>query len=486
MPSSPIDTTHLPTGPHAPTTLRRDLRASLADGVAFSLMVGAGETYFPALVLALGHGEVAAGLIATLPPVAGALLQLSGPMAVERLGSHRRWVVLAATVQAASFVPLALLALLGRGPLWMPFLLASVYWGFGMATGPAWNTWVGRLVPRRLRARFFARRTRFAQAGALAGLVGGGLLLHGAHDKHAALPRFALLFLLAGASRAFSSRMLARQSQPRLPRARERSVPLGLLLRRLVQPRGDRLLVYLLGIQVSAQLAGPYFTPYMLEQLRMPYARYVALIATAFVARTIMLPLLGELAHRRGARLVLRAGGLGIVPVSALWLVADNYWYLLALQLVAGTVWAAHELAMMLLFLEAIPERERTSVLTTFNVANALALAGGSLCGAALLRALDESRTAYHTLFAASSAARLLVVLAMWRMPLPELRVPALALRVLALRPSVGSLDRPILPSSLLPTELRRMRALRRRRGRRRRLRRRGRPRESTSPTPGG
>jgi hypothetical protein len=118
---------------------------------------------------------------------------------------------------------------------------------------------------------------------------------------------------------------------------------------------------------------------------------------------------------------------------------------------------------MMLLFVEAIPEHERTSVLTTFNVANALALAGGSLCGAALLGALGESRTAYHALFAASSTARLLVVLAMWRMPLPDLRGLPMALRVLALRPSGGSLDRLILPSSLLPTELRRLQVLRRR-----------------------
>jgi MFS family permease len=125
-----------------------------------------------------------------------------------------------------------------------------------MATGPAWNTWVGRLVPRRLRARFFARRTRLAQAGALAGLLGGGLLLHGADDKREALPRFAALFLLAAAARACSSRMLSRQSEPRSPLARERGVPLALLLRRLLHPRGDRLLVYLLGIQVSVQLAG--------------------------------------------------------------------------------------------------------------------------------------------------------------------------------------------------------------------------------------
>ena len=38
--------------------LRRDLRAIVGDGVAFSVMVGAGEAYIPAFALAAGLGEM--------------------------------------------------------------------------------------------------------------------------------------------------------------------------------------------------------------------------------------------------------------------------------------------------------------------------------------------------------------------------------------------------------------------------------------------
>ena len=83
-----------------PPALRRDLRLMVSEGVAFSFMVGAGEAYVPAFALAAGHGDAAAGLVATLPMGAGALLQLVTPWGVARLRSHRRWVVLAATGQA--------------------------------------------------------------------------------------------------------------------------------------------------------------------------------------------------------------------------------------------------------------------------------------------------------------------------------------------------------------------------------------------------
>ncbi len=42
---------------------RRDLHAMVSDGVAFSAMVGFGESYLPAFALALGLGSITAGLI---------------------------------------------------------------------------------------------------------------------------------------------------------------------------------------------------------------------------------------------------------------------------------------------------------------------------------------------------------------------------------------------------------------------------------------
>lgn len=56
-------------------------------------MVGCGETYLPAFALAAGFGPVAAGLVATIPLLAGAIAQLITPLAVVRLGTNRGWVV---------------------------------------------------------------------------------------------------------------------------------------------------------------------------------------------------------------------------------------------------------------------------------------------------------------------------------------------------------------------------------------------------------
>ena len=43
---------------------------------------------------------------------------------------------------------------------WAVLLVASIYWAASLATGPAWNTWQGTVIPHQIRAKFYARRSR--------------------------------------------------------------------------------------------------------------------------------------------------------------------------------------------------------------------------------------------------------------------------------------------------------------------------------------
>jgi MFS family permease len=425
-------------------TLRRDLRAMMADGVGFGLMVGSGESYLAAFALALGLSAHIAGLVAAVPLLAGAVLQLVSPLGVRWLRSYRRWVVVCAAAQSLSFAPLVLAALLGHVPGWGLIAIASLYWAAGMATGPAWNTWVGELVPRFIRARYFASRARYCQASILIGLVGIGALLHATSERGVPLLGFALAFGLAAVSRAISATNLSRQSEPRGLADSLQQLDVETLSGALRGGPG-RLLAYMLAVQTMVHIAGPYFTPYMLRELALSYLSYTILIAVSFVGKIVAAPFLGELAQRLGTRRLLWIGGSAVVPLAALWCVADSFWYLLILQVVAGAAWAAYELATFLLFFDAIPAASRTRLLTLFNLANALALVAGACIGALLLSGLGADRYAYFTVFLVSSVGRIATLILLRRVS--DAPVPATfpALRTLAARPSAGSIDRPVL-----------------------------------------
>jgi len=380
-------------------------------------MVGIGENYLPAFVLAIGASQLASGLVATIPLIVGAVLQLASPYLVRCLCSYRRWVVLCAVVQALAFLPLLAGAALGSMPVLLVFALASVYWATGLAGGPAWNAWVDTLVPERLRARYFARRTRISQLGIVGGFVIGGLTLQLASPTDQRVTAFALLFLVAAISRLYSAGCLKSQREPCPPGQHDQHLGVGGLLRTLRSHTTGRALLYLLMVQTAVQISSPYFTPYMLRQLELSYAGYVVLTCTAYLAKIACLPALGRMADRWGVERLLWIGGLAIVPVAALWCLSDSFVYLCLVQVFSGAAWGAYELAMLLLFFESIPTQRRVAVLTVFNLANSTAILVGSLVGGALLTALGAGRDAYLTLFLVSSCARAVALVLLVRAP---------------------------------------------------------------------
>lgn len=449
-----------PTTPNPGATdrsVRRDLRLSTTDAMLFSVMVGCGEAYFVAFALAMGMGEAQAGLLSSVPLLAGALLQLVGPWAVRRLGSHKKWVVLTAGLQALSFAPMAIAAWLGHMPSWLIFVCVGIYWALNLGGGPAWNTWIGTVVPASLRSRYFASRTRAAQTVLVVSLIGAGLILHFGKgtqtssdgvESDAYLGVYAGLFLLAGLARLASTWCHTRVSEPMPMPEGNRSVPIRRFLSGPSAVSGGRLLLYMLCMTAAVQVSGPFFAPYMLKQLDMDYTVFAGLLCCSYAGRIIAMPLVGRIAQRHGAGNLLWIGGLGVVPMSAVWIISPSPWFLIWVQLVSGVMWACYEMATMLLLLETIPANERTSVLTTQNVLNSVMVVLGAAAGAATFDAMGGGVRAYHTLFAASAILRIVTVFLLARVHVPAIgRLRPILFRTVSIRPQFGGIDRPLLSS---------------------------------------
>jgi MFS family permease len=406
-----------------------------ADAAAFSLMVGCGETYIPAFALALGLGPVAAGMMASVPVLAGAVFQLITPLAVARLGTNRGWCIACTSVQAASFVPFAWWAIRGHATLVELLVAASVYWSAGMAGAPAWNTWMGTLIPEGMRTAYFANRNRLGQFGVFVGFVLGGLILQWGEGSGVTLLAFAGLFIAAAICRLVSTMMLVscrEFSRPDVAGSGDAAArrdaagslvgwvsDLGGTLRRMANSPSGPLVIYLCGLVFTAQFSAPYFTPYMLRERGFSYHAFMLVVATGFLAKALFLPSLGRLGSRIGSLGLLWLGGLSVIPLSLFWLFSADVAYLVAVQVLAGGCWACWELAVALLFFDAVPHRDRTGVITVYNLGLALATVAGAAAGGLLLRTLGEDSRAYVTVFAVSGLLRLATVPLLRRVRMP-------------------------------------------------------------------
>lgn len=435
--------------------IRQNLRASAADGAAFGGMVGLGETYLAAFALAMGLGEVASGLVASLPVMAGGVMQLVSLRAVRWIGSEKRWILLCASLQALSFLPLVYAALIGSISPWMLFLVASIYWGTGLATGPAWSTWIESVVPAGIRMRYFASRSRLAQLTTLSGFLVGGAALTIGRRLGDVPTAFGLMFFAACLLRFYSVYWLSRHhslergaSRPSQSAGSNRALPGSskALPSRSTWVHGGRLLVFLVVLQGMVQLAGPFFTPYMLKELEFNYLQYVGLIAVSFIAKAMSLSGWGHLSKRTSANVLLWIGAIGLVPLSALWIVSTQLWWLILVQILSGVLWAAYELGFFLMFFEVLPKDRRVRMLTVYNFANSSAIFVGASLGATILWWGGAGASSYWTLFGLSSVGRLLALGILASASLKTVPIVQIAVRVMGLRAGSASLDSPILP----------------------------------------
>lgn len=425
-------------------------------------MVGVGETYLPAFALAVGLGEIVAGLVGSLPLLAGGLIQSISPWIVRKGVSERTWILSTALVQAAAFVPLIITAMLGSvSPIWL-LVFASIYWAGGLATGPAWNSWIEKIIPKPIRTNYFACRTRASQVATLLGFLVGGLSLHISRQYGYEVAAFTMLFALACVTRVFSVMMLAAHktvehvsptvasqaaSQVSSYKA-QATTPLNgpKVLPFKASISAKHLIVYLVIVQGMVQISGPFFTPYMLKHLHLSYMAYAGLMAVAFLAKIIAIGAWGRLAKRRGAQWLLTVGGAAIVPLAPMWMVSEEYAWLVGIQAINGVAWAAYELGFFLMFFESMPIQQRIKMLTLYNLANTSAWCLGSTLGAVVLSNMGSSPTAYYTLFVISACGRAVAFgyLLTHRSP-TMVRVRELGFRILGMRTNAAPLETPIL-----------------------------------------
>ena len=154
------------------------LRHSVRDGMAWSVQVGAGETYFSAFALFLRATAPQIAILSTLPPLLASGAQIFSAWLGNYVG-RRRLVLFGCALQALLWLPIIVLpAALGAYAFPALLLLLVLYHSANNLASPQWTSIMRDLVSERRRGRYFAHRTRLMTVATFLGLVTCGLILH--------------------------------------------------------------------------------------------------------------------------------------------------------------------------------------------------------------------------------------------------------------------------------------------------------------------
>jgi MFS family permease len=424
--------------------MRRSLTLSVFDGLLHAMMVGVCESYLGAFAVELGHRDAALALLVTVPLVCGALAQLLSAPLVRFVGSRRRFVALGACLQALTHLAFFAIARSGERRL-APLLAATVaYWVFAMVIAPAWNTWMAVLTERVDRARYFAFRSLAINLVLVTAFMGGGFVLERGRAGGDALDAFATLHLVALAARLGSAWMLARKHDP-TPAPTPAAKEVGSRLARALREGSFRVPLFIAALMFGAQIAIPFFTPYMLRELHLDFVYFAWLTAASILAKALSFPLFRMASERGGHKLVLVTSSAAVALVPLLWARADGIGSLFLIQALSGVAWGGYEFASLQILLHQAPPALGVEYFSLASTSSGVAQVLGSLLGSALLTCggLD-----YRGVFVASALGRglALLLLVPTVAALPAIRsMPRLFLRVLSVRPGSGAVRAPIM-----------------------------------------
>ncbi len=371
--------------------VRRSLRISVAEGVVAEL-VGACASggAITAWALYLGLSPVLVGVLGALP-FAAQVVQIPSAW-LTRLHGNRRTALW--TIGVARQLPLAL-ALLP----WLPVpeaaqrvVLLAVAAGsslLAVAGNNAWTSWMGELVPDRLRGRYFGRRTAFCALGSTLGALGAGLALDHARPGAGAGTALSLLSLASCAFGAITVALLRRQHEPTAHLVPPEPT-LAEVLRPWTEEAARGALTFHVAWAAACGLAAAFYPIHMIANLRMGFARMALYNGAIAAVRMLTAPLWGRALDRVGARPVLVACcfGLSVSPVIWLFPREDLLWPLAVDAVLCGVLLAGQGLASFSLPLNVSSRGTRPFHLAAFAAAAGIATGLASALGGALAQAL--------------------------------------------------------------------------------------------------
>ena len=385
-----------------------------------------GSAMLTAWGLALHCETLLFAVVGALPYLAQ-LAQLPAAWLVTQRGARGTTVI---AVGSARLLPLLLaplpflpIALAKQQAIFVGVVAASAL--LGVAGNNGWATWMGELVPSRLRGRYFGRRTALCTLAGTLGALGTGLLVDAAHKHGLDAHALSMLALLACALGVVSNGLMRRQIDARV----ERSIPRW---SQLVEPWRDpamrRAVGFNLGWNAAVGLAATLFQVHMVRNLGLGMLAVSIYVAAYALARMLTAPLWGAAIDRVGCRPVIVLCAIGIALDPAIWLFASptTLWPLFVDVLVGGTLWAGLNQAVFQLPLRIAPRRGRAFHLAAFSASGGLAFALASAIGGVIAQTLPAKMvvhahviSSFEIVFLLSTVARLasLVLAAKLREP---------------------------------------------------------------------
>ena len=399
-----------------PEDVERGKHALVKDAAWASLVSTLyGGVILVGFALELGATPWHIGLLSAVPFLAQ-VAQLPGIALIERLGERRKIAVVAAGISRFLIGMLALLVLVPDKTVALHLLVVAqiAITLFGSVAGCAFNSWLHQLLAAQGLGALFSRRLFWSTVLASAGALAAGFAIQRWPGA------YAFSFAAAGIVGFIGLYYLAQVPEPQPARTGPRT-PLVELLRAPFADRNfRRVIAFMASWNFASNLAAPFLTVYLLQQMGYGMGRVTSLWVTSQLANALTLYLWGRLSDQLSNKAILAValpayfGGLVALPFAAIpHPHALTLPMLYVIHVVMGAASGGIALATGNLGLKLAPHGRGTHYLAVVALAGALASGVAAITGGALATWFAARELAVFVHMTSASAAHEVVVMSL-------------------------------------------------------------------------
>ena len=297
--------------------IRSSLKTSTIEGSWWAVMYGMVETYFGAFFEVLKYTSFEISILTTFPIFIGALAQNLSNKIYHYLQSRKTFLVILKLLQSL-LIPLIFMIGQWLNNFFIFLFFICIYFIIALSQMSPWTSWMGYLVPGRIRGRYFGNRSQIIRIATLVSSLLAGAILH-SFEKTDPLTGFGIIFFIGLIANLGSAYFLHSQYEPGYKVVAEEGGTVNLRENKfkLIQ----KFIAYDALSEFSYCISGPLMIVYWIRELGFNYLEIALLINVSQILGLFSMRYWGRTVDKIGPFSIIRTCSFFISLFPLLWII---------------------------------------------------------------------------------------------------------------------------------------------------------------------
>ena len=365
---------------------------SIKEGIYSAAKNAFGNSFISPFAIAINTSSSMVAMLASIAGLLGPLSQIFGSKLIEKY-PRKKIIMRTVLLESLMWIPLIIIAILFYLDIVkkvLPFFLLlsyAIYIIIANTLTPAWFSWIGDVVDKKYRGRWFSKRSLLTGSVSVILALLSSFFLDYTKKQNMIIFGFIILFSLAFISRLLSWKSFKNQYEPKMKVKKEHHFSFMQFLLNSPKNNFGKFTLFRAFFSFTIGISSPLVAVYLLRTLEFNYLTYITIALSGTFFSLLVMELWGKFTDKFGNYRTLQIACIFIPMVPILWIVSTSPIYLILVpSLVSGIFWAGFTLASGNFIYDNVRKEKRGAAISYHNMLIGIGTFLGAGLGAFLIK----------------------------------------------------------------------------------------------------